>query len=103
MSGIARYRALVNCRAGGAFRNAGEEFDMPVLEELPPFLELVESAKGEPTSAAEIDSGGKASKPPASKKPPRNTAQSTGATKKDLGIGEPTSAAEIDSADMVKK
>jgi hypothetical protein len=113
MSGIARYRALVNCRAGGTFRNAGEEFDMPVLEELPPFLELIESAEGAAkqekkpaapaTSAATVTSGKQAAKPPASRQAPRNSAPSAGATAKDLGVGgEATSAAAVTSADMVK-
>ena len=113
MSGIARYRALVNCRAGGAFRRAGDEFSMPELKETPAHLELIESANGDakqdkkpaatPTRAADVTSGAQAKKQPASKKPPRNAPPSAGATAKDLGVGgEPTRAADVTSADMVK-
>ena len=81
------YRAIVDCRAGGGFRKAGDVFSMSALENHPPFLEVV---KGD----AEPNAG-------AAKKAPQKP--NAGATKKDLGIGEATSSADVSSVDMVKK
>ena len=55
---VGQYRAKVNCRAGGLFRRAGEEFAMPALDVVPDHLEeigvvgsgKVEAKSGKPAS-----------------------------------------------------
>lgn len=57
MTHVATYRALQPCRAGGLFRNEGDEFTMTKLDAVPEHLEEVGGSEegGEGDEAGKLD------------------------------------------------
>lgn len=89
-----KYRAKAPCRAGGFFRRAGEEFEMPELAAIPAYLE-------------EIDEGNSVRTP--GRKTGPKSARSVSVPKdaqagnNDIGAGKVTAAQDVTSMDMVAK
>ena len=103
---IGKYRAKADCRAGGLFRRAGDEFDMPMLKVIPAHLEEIGAhgsgkedigAAGKaPAAATKAPAKGKGGKPAAVPK-----AAQVG--KEDIGAAAATPVQDVTSADMVTK
>ena len=112
---IAKYRAKAPCRAGGFFRRAGEEFEMPMLEEVPAHLEEVGAAQAASVNKSDIGAGNsdnapadKAVKAPAKKAgaapvKPAAIPKDAQVNKEDIGAAGATPAQDVTSADMVTK
>ena len=92
MSVVAAYRAKENCRAGGCYRKAGEEFSMLRLENVPAHLELI----GESNDALAVIPA------PAKAKGKASVSRAAQVGKDDIGAGKPISVADVTSADMVR-
>lgn len=106
---IGKYRAKADCRAGGFFRRAGEEFEMPALDVVPAHLEEV-GAKN--SGKEDIGAGGdggaaqKAAKTAVKKgaakaQKPAAVSKKAQIGKEDIGATPPTPAADVTSVDMV--
>lgn len=95
-AGLTRYKAKADCRVGGFFRRAGEEFDLPTMKGVPDHLEELDEADDD-----DAGEGGEAAK--AVKAPAAGTAKAKAAQveKADIGAGVPTSAGDVNSADMI--
>ena len=112
---IGKYRAKADCRAGGFFRRAGEEFEMPMLEEVPAHLEEVGAAQAASVNKSDIGAGNsdkapadKTVKAPAKKAgaapvKPAAIPKDAQVNKSDIGAGKVTAAQEVTSVDMVTK
>lgn len=96
---VGKYRAKAACRAGGLFRRAGDEFEMPMLKTVPAHLEEVgASGSGrEDIGAAGKSEGavkGKSGKPAAVPKEAQ-------VGKEDIGAAAATPVQDVTSKDMV--
>ena len=107
---IGKYRAKAPCRAGGFFRRAGEEFEMPMLKEVPAHLEEVGAAQAASVNKSDIGAGNtdKAVKAPTKKAgaapvKPAAIPKDAQVNKSDIGAGKVTAAQEVTSVDMVTK
>lgn len=96
---LVTYRAKAPCRAGGFFRRAGDEFEMPVLERIPAHLEVVGAVQAAAADKvrAPAKRGGAGHGRPA---PVHKDAQ---VNRGDIGAGAVTAAQEVTSWEMVTK
>ena len=94
MSGVTTYRTKEACRVGGAYRCAGEVFTMQTLEEIPSFLDAVESAVV--PEEAKVGKKAKTGKPSA-------VPEEAKVGKADIGAAPAVSSADVTSVDVVKQ
>lgn len=104
---VGKYRAKAPCRAGGFFRRAGEEFEMPMLEKVPAYLEEAGAAQAAPMNKGNSGAGDSvkaaAKKLGAAPVKPAAIAKDAQVNKSDIGAGKVTAAQEVTSVDMVTK
>ena len=107
---IGKYRARAACRAGGLFRRAGDEFEMPKLESVPAHLEEIGASGSDKEDIGAGAASAKASSAPATAQKtvvkggkPASVAKEVQVGKEDIGAGVPTPVQNVTSADMVTK
>ena len=110
---VGKYRAKADCRAGGLFRRAGDEFEMPMLKVVPAHLEEIGAsgsgqedigAAGKSEAAVKTSAKkafAKADKGKAKGGKPAAVPKEAQVGKEDIGAAAATPVQDVTSKDMV--